>query len=58
MEEEVSVYGSKSTMTRPLKSYARVPADLVGSEQRMEILRKAMKLVAWPLWYCQLTGLL
>lgn len=44
----MSVYGSTSTVTFPLESGVRVPADSVVRERRTTVLQGAMIVVVLP----------
>lgn len=48
-EEGMSVYGSSSSFTSPLKSDVRVALDSVRRKRRMRVLQKFMKVVLRPL---------
>lgn len=55
--EEMSVYGSKSTMTVPLTIFVRLTAHLVVRERQMRILHKTMEVVVGPPQKCELRGI-
>lgn len=51
--EEMSVYGSSSSMTVTAESSVLVTTDSVESGLRMRVPRGAMKVVVWPQQKCK-----